>query len=197
MYQLAEWQALPDRDLLQSALAGNPYAAKVIESRLLPHLLILARKRAPNLPADLHEEIVQQAWLSVVSRSTDIWSSGQVDVRAYLAGVVRDAAKAVRANYRRPGQVSRFRRPSASSGPRQSAAPPLDNVPEKNLRRDGHLAIEARLELNSLYERASADVRVALGMICEEGATLEEAAAATGQTRRTLSRRIAVLRDAA
>lgn len=198
MHQLAEGQDPTDFDLFTKAANGDPFAAREIHRRLHPILnryaAIFARKLAP----DLREDVVQQAWLILAMRSNDAWFSGRIPRDVYLRGIARDAAEAIRAEYRHADEVCRPRNqriklanctehPSHYDGV-------LEGIPERINREN---AVGARLELLDLYGRASPEVRTALVLLCEEGATLETAAAAAGITRRTLCRRLDGLRAAA
>jgi len=196
MYEFADKQDPSDSALLKVA-STDPLAAAALQNRLLPILQRYARLRGWGLAPDLREEVVQQAWLGLMSRSNEAWLSGRVSRNVYIRGIVRDAAETIRSQYRAAGEESRPRNGRCKT---TGCARPLDaKVDLADVAGNGDVEqmIHARLELQSLFERATSEIRKALRLICDEGATLEVAAAAVGLTRRTLSRRLEYLRAAA
>jgi DNA-directed RNA polymerase specialized sigma24 family protein len=91
-------------------LARDPYSYQKFPSQINPQLYQLARKLAPDLPTDLHAEIVHETWRLLLEKPSDHYNRERRTESTYLIIVMRDAIKCVRANYRPPGSPSRERR---------------------------------------------------------------------------------------
>ena len=101
--------ALPSdqRASLRDFLARDPYSYQNFPSQIHFQLRQLARKLAPELPADLHAEIVNEAWVILLEKSHTHYDSERGTESTYLIFAVRDALKHIRASYRPPGSLSR------------------------------------------------------------------------------------------
>ncbi len=191
MKQPAPWQGASDRELLNAALDGDTSATEAANARLLPNSKFSPFVR--GLAPDLQEEVRSEVWLALVSRRQDVLLT-LLPLPTVLTGLVRDAAKRVRAQNRPPGARSRRRR--GQEGIR--TADSLDALPEAmHPATGGEEEMFAILELNAVMDAATQPVREALALVHMDGRGLEFAAAAVGMTRRTLLRRIMALRDAA
>lgn len=200
MHQIAPSAPALIPSLLHLAIGGDAAAARRIYDCMSPSLLKAARRRAPKLPKDLHEEIVSETWNLVFARGSEPFDRAAVEDSAYLHSVLRNAAEVVKANNRAPGTRSRLQG-NSEKRPQLSQSLVLD--PDA-----GSEACEERFAEYEVQLTARLDVFVALGklsplartaaiFILENGSTLTEAAASASLTRQTLARHFAALRIAA
>jgi DNA-directed RNA polymerase specialized sigma24 family protein len=163
-------------------------------NRTLPWLRRLARRRAPSLPADLHDEIVHETWQLVIARGYDSFVAAGVDADRYLATVLRNAVEVVKANYRPAGAKSRDR---SSVGAAVDFSEGAENWASKIWFEVEQAELELRLDLERIAASLGGPVATALALIVNEGMSVTDAAADVGMSRQTLSRRLISLRRAA
>lgn len=203
---------IPTADgLLTLAFTGDEVAATRLFEQYSRWLLRLSRRRAPDLPNDLHEEVVQEMWSLVFSRGLAACLAAHTSADAYLTQVHRNAVESVRAAYRPAGSRSRYVRVSDS----EAVANPLshgDRTSEPTAARHSHLGYEQQasgdgvedqsmwsntyarvdfqMDLERLVGTVDDDLGRAITLITTDGSSITEAATRVGMSRQTLSRKL-------
>jgi DNA-directed RNA polymerase specialized sigma24 family protein len=180
-----------------AVLGGDDRLASRVYNQSLSRLTRLARRHAPDLPLDLHEEIVQETWQLVLARGKESFIAAAVEPEAYLSQVLRNAVEGVRSNNRPAGTASR-------SHPADVREAIVDEQPEKadsweseRQFKSEERAMEIRLDIELFAAKAQPPVAAALTAMLIRGLTMTEAACDVGLTRQTLGRRLQPLRQAA
>jgi DNA-directed RNA polymerase specialized sigma24 family protein len=181
---------------LLAAITGSAATASKIYRRVFPRLRRLARRHAPSLPPDLHDEIVQETWLLVVRRGAEVFVDAGATADVYLAMVLRNAVEVVKANNRPAGTPSR---PTPTKT--AAVAVDLDNGVENGASmaqfRSERIETEIRLDIALFAAKAEPQVARALALMLDDGLPISSAASGVGMSRQTLYRRLIGLRQAA
>lgn len=156
----------------------------------------MASRIGRGLPEDVIPEVLGETWTLLLARPVGDFDPARGSAKAYLYGLMQNAAKAVRALYAAPGKPRRERslaHPIASAQEAQTTAP--QEVPELPLEEytdAGRAAsrLEAHLDVESILEAAPPAVARALLLIHGEGETLDEAARRQGLRRQQLGREL-------
>lgn len=135
---------------------------------------------------DDREEIQSE----VVARLCEIWHSKSIPVfikgREFLYGLIKDAIKKVRSEFRPAGQRSRLKK-----GERYPSPTRFSDIPEKSLiGADVESEIGIALDVSFVLSYAEPQLTEALNLICYNGSSLAVAADAVGYSRSTLRREI-------
>ena len=169
-------------------------AAAETFNRTLPWLRRLARRHAPSLPTDLHDEIVHETWQLVFARGSEAFLASEVDADRYLAMVLRNAVEVVRTSYRPAGTKSRGA-PAVHGAVEFSDG--VENWASKIWFQVEQAEVDLRLDLERAAASLGGQVASALALMVNEGLSVTDAAAGVGMSRQTLSRRLISLRRAA
>lgn len=177
-----------DGHMLRDAQCGGDAAWRRLDDYFRPLLSAAAKRYARDLPPELIEDVVQEAFLLLL-RSTGRGSRGAGPAEtAFVLSHVRNAAAKVRGAHRSPGTRSRTRhgvRPEVRMGMIDPAMP--------STRADHDLrVVEARLDVERLARRADPVVRTAMATVLE-GTSFREAAKQVGMTHTLLMRRLRAL----
>jgi hypothetical protein len=99
---MASRSSAPDLDalMLTAALSGNLDSLKDLKDRYRGRLLLLARRRAPELADDLQEEVVDETWTVVCCSPGLRYDPSRGSVWEFLVGLLLNAIKTVRDVYR-------------------------------------------------------------------------------------------------
>src|SRR4051812_38007531 len=95
----SEFQTLV-RDFLSRSISLDKFSVQA-EAKLIR----MAKRLAPELPADLHEEIAQQLFLNLCGHPK--FEKVSARPMALLFGLLRDATRQVRSDYCPPGRRKR------------------------------------------------------------------------------------------
>ena len=192
-----------DTDLmLVGYLNGDPNARGEFPLQVFPLLRRVAQHSAPDLDADIRQEIVQQVHFILLRRDPDAFDPERGTARAYLSLVTRQAAREVRASYTPPHEHTRLQKgkegetlPQVRVSLDGLEAPKAESL-LKDATRDATNAIEAverRVFAEQLLDLANdtapSEVSRALKFVYYQGKTFEEAARAVGLTRYQLRRK--------
>jgi DNA-directed RNA polymerase specialized sigma24 family protein len=184
-------------DLLQAFLAGDPVARNTLPRVAERYLTVIVRRLDPLLPEDLRGEVVNQALLNLLRQGPRSYRPASGSAGTFLGLLVRNALRQVRAMYAPPGQRKRVRPPKGGSAKQKSgpvmitAQPPEELVgPQEPAAPDDIAALEIRLDVDALLQRAPADVAEGLRRVYLEDQPMQDAAEALGVSRFVLSRKL-------
>lgn len=185
---------------LAFALTGDPSARHWAYGRYRGLLVIMARDFGPDLVSmNLREDILQETWLLFYQRANWTRMTG-VSPEAYLRGLVRDAVKSLRAQYRPSGARSRPEYKSIQSEAKYygnlTVELDVDAIPDLDRAEQEEKALDGRLDLTLRLARAESQVQDAASRM-RRGENLCAAAVAVGMTRQTLTRKLRSLASAA
>jgi hypothetical protein len=166
---------------LHRALLGDEAAQRQIYESTRRKLVSVSRRRAPELPRDLQEEIVGETWSLIYARGAIALLAANCSDDAYITQVHRNAVESVRAMYRPPLTRSR--------GGKWKASQPVE-IESVSDKRDAYAEIDVAVDLRLKVSTMEAPVRAALLLLAENGLTISAAAQAVGVSRQLLSRRI-------
>jgi DNA-directed RNA polymerase specialized sigma subunit len=166
---------------------GNIHACEQFDELLRPYLLNLTRKLASDLPDDLHEEVVQQAYLDLIGNSSIRFDPQRGSAKSFLYFAVRNALRIVRSNYCPPGAPTRS---DTSSKDRSVSALSIDDLDHEPGTLNVARQIIAGTEANALLKTAPRRVATALRRIHYIGDSLNEVASDLNVSRFKLSREI-------
>jgi hypothetical protein len=197
--------------LVDAALNGRPYNHARFGEQAKRYARKITGRACRDLPADLHEEIAQQAVVEVFSMGAAALAgtTGQ----ALFRRAVFSAIRVVRSDYAAPGQRTRHAVKGAIVKPARIAAEHVASIPDADaLERakvgvgdDTHLEFdlfeseaaamqvrgaEDRVELDWSLRTAPPSVAAALRLVCVQGETLSLAAANVGLSRFSISRKL-------
>lgn len=161
------------------------------ETVIRPYLTNLSRRIAPQLPADLHKEVVQQTCLNLLGNSKLKFNPKRASAKMFLVLAVRNALRQVRADYCPPGQPTR-RGNAKLEGTEQPSDPgmSLEQLDEEVGSNTSKREIIARCDVASLLKLAPEDVVITLERIHYWGDTMIEVANDLEISRYKLSREI-------
>ncbi len=183
-------------DQFEHFLRGDAIARRCFPAQAQRELMQIAVALVRDLPEGAAEELVQEMWADVLSKSVVDFDATRGSAKAYLRGALRNAVKAVRASYAPPGERARDRRTRAV---RRAAPPPVTASPtpvsfEVREQAAAALAVEsleAHLDAETiLLDLAPAPVARALFLVHMEGASFKQAAESAGLSRHQLHRRV-------
>jgi DNA-directed RNA polymerase specialized sigma24 family protein len=185
-------------ELLQAFLAGDPVARNTLPRVAERYLTVIVRRLDPALPEDLRGEVVNQALLNLLRQDSESYHPGRGSAGTFLGLMVRNSLRQVRAMYAPPGQPKRVRERKDAS-PKQKAVlvtitaqPPEDVVDRpESIAPDEIAALEARLDVEAILERAPSDVAEGLRRVYLEDQAMQDAAEAMGVSRFVLTRKLA------
>ena len=193
----------PSTTVLHKAINGSGDIGGHLFRKYYPELLKAARRRAPHLAPDLHDEIVSETWSLVMDRGIEAFEQAGVGDAAYLHTVLRNAVEVVKANNRPPGTKSR-----ATSSDFRDCGIDLLAEDEGKLpasvqqalghgSRDVEESLHTALDLEFAVRRLPRPDQQAVAFLLENGTSLSAAAESAGLTRQTFVRHLAAARVAA
>ena len=176
-------------DRLVAFLARRPGVERGFITAILPHLQRAARAQMRGEAAFLRGEVVNQA-VVILLENPCRFDPRRGAAAAFLAQVVREGARVVRASYAPPGA------PKRSRGAPAAAAPvPLEELTEQEWQRSaqvheqGFEATEARCEAARLIRKMPPSLALAFARIAD-GDSKVAVAAELGIDRFALERRM-------
>ncbi len=179
--------------LLLDFLRGVPYAAEEFPKVARPFLLTVARRRAPDLPVDLRQDIVSETFANLLAIPNAAFNPAIGPAKAFLALQVRSAIRQVRADYCPPGQ--RTRAPSRTATPAEVGRPrivPISDLTPSEEPRDRYVVqkLDAYCDAKTVLAKAPTRVAEALRRIYIMGDGLSHVSDALGVSRFTMTRAI-------
>jgi DNA-directed RNA polymerase specialized sigma24 family protein len=182
-----------DEVLLFAALSGQPRSWEPLLAQLNPYLQRVIRRRAGDLPEDLHEEIAQEVWAAVARGGPREPSDPSEPARVYILRFLSPAIDRIRSVYREPGSRSRWRNESpdyegAEIVPLESLAEYEDEVSTKI-----QAQLEARLEVEGLLAHAGPLIALAAMLMLTKDLDMTQAAGTVGIHRLALHRGLRAL----
>lgn len=177
-----------DGHMLRDAQSGGDAAWRRLYDHFRLLLTAAAKRYARDLPPELIEDVVQEAFLALLRATGRGHHRAGLTDTAHVLSHVRNAAAKVRAAHRAPGTRSRTRRgvrPEVRLGMIDPAMPSARA--DRDLR-----VVEARLDVERLVQRADPVVRTAMAIVLE-GTSFREAAKQVGMTHTLLMRRLRAL----
>ncbi|WP_430912157.1 hypothetical protein [Methylobacterium sp. sgz302541] len=198
---------LDRHDLLIDFLAGSKRAHGPFFKAFMPVMLCQARKIAPDLPADLWQDIIQGAFLILVQTNSSKYDPTKGSPEAFVGLAVWDAMRRVRSEYAAPGQMTRRENERKKKGASSTSTPPAPTDPfvppappqviafddlsaEIAGGMEEFAAVEHRLDAVKIMARAERQIATALGLIHWEDASKGDAAAHVALPRTTLNDRL-------
>lgn len=178
-------------DCLLRFQAHDPGATDDFERFIRPYLINLSRRIAPQLPADLHEEVAQQTCLNLLGKSAMKFNPKRATAKMFLVLAVRNALRQVRADYCPPGIITRPTKRTENAEIASSGITSIEALPESDYATSSDQEIIRRCEVNSLLRLAPPPVAVALERIYYSGDKLIDVAEDLDISRFKLSREIA------
>lgn len=173
-------------------LAGEPRAYATFPGLVHNELMGMAKALAPDLPPDLHGEVVNETWRLLLEHRTPL-NIAIGSVRAYFRMEMRNAIKVVRAANAAVGRPKRNREPQVQTMVEVTARPSeSEALVDVELTPDSAVAaqMEAAVQVRQVLGRAPPHVARALRLVHVEGRTLTEAAEIIGTSRFTLARQL-------
>jgi len=179
-------------DCLLRFQARDALVTDEFETLIPPYLSNLSRRIAPQLPTDLHQEVVQQTCLNLLGNSRMKFNPKRGSAKMFLVLAVRNALRQVRADYCPPGQPTRRsnRNSEATEQPSHRCIS-IEELDEEVGSDASELEIIARCDADSLLKLAPEEVVIALERIHYWGDTITEVADDLKVSRYKLSRQIA------
>jgi len=182
---------IPDQ-LLLDFLDGVSDAAEEFVRVASPFLLALARRRAPDLPADLRRDIVSETFAGILTIPKSAFNPAIGPAKAFLAVQIRSAIRRVRANYCSPGRRTRALSRTATGANSPPLIVPIEELTPADQPRDRHSPqrLDAYCDAKTVLAKAPANVAVALQRIYVMGDRVNDVAEALGVSRFTMARAI-------
>lgn len=169
-------------DVTGRALAGDEVAAQLLFNEFHPFLMNCARRRAPDLPDDLHEDVAQEVWLEYYAADGASPAFPSMPVKEALLGHLGHAVDRVRAGSRAPGERSRRRSTHAQASPSgglsqrgMPVAAPVDELPDERSELD-YLRAEARVDASLVVRSLPKDVQPVIRLMLYRDLSIAEAA---------------------
>lgn len=199
-------QAAVPNELLIGFLNHDLKASDNFIKAVDPYLLKLARARAPKLPTDLHEEIVNETYLRLLRLSPEKFNPKRGTATSFIYGELLNAIQYVRSTYCAPGSPTRNRKRRSDDNVNESSnslntvsdytshLPPVISIedlgPDGLTVPNGAEAIQAVCDVNRILIMAPPLVAAGLEQIYFSGSTLSESAKALKVSRFKLGREI-------
>lgn len=184
--------------LLLDFLNHVSYAAEEFPKVARPFLLAVARRRAPDLPVDLRQDIVSETFALLLMIPESAFNPAIGPAKSFLALQVRSAIRRVRADYCPPGQRTRplTRTPTVAEDDRPRVVP-IDDLPPREEPRNRYVVqqFDACCDAKTLLAKAPPSVAVALHRIHIMGEGLSEVSGALGVSRFAMARAITAFSD--
>lgn len=184
--------------LLFAALRGDQCAWENLVNRLDRYLATAVRRRAPDLPEDLRQDVIQEVWAEAATRPDGDFDPSKRSAQHYIAGFLGIGLDRVRATNRAPGERSR-RRDAARSAAARLPGPchlvSLDELHEDDQPVDPRCRgeqerVEAAIDINRARALASPVGARAIDAMWHDDLGFKSAAAAAGINRLTLRRQL-------
>jgi RNA polymerase sigma factor (sigma-70 family) len=187
-------QAKTFDEQLSRFLAGDPGAADEFYDAAKPHILGLARRIAPELPCDIHPEVVNQTFVYLLEVPASKFDPKKGSAKNFLRGYILNAVRHVRATYCKPGRPTRKRNRPVKKKKQQEDFPAVISLDTGTYEQPAVPAtvatIEAALDAETVLNKAPETVATALELVYLEDKTLSEAAMMLHISRFQLSRQI-------
>lgn len=161
-----------------------------------PYLLNLARNSVPDMPSDLHKDIVEQTYANLLGKTGAKFNPSRGAAKTFLYDVVRNATLQVRAKYCPPGQPTRDRKPRSkkkqedSEQEKKPAIVSISEVGDLAANSDTADEIMMRCDARRILSKAPRRVATALYRIHFSGEALNDVARHIGVDRFKLRRLI-------
>lgn len=175
---------IDDQSLLDF-VAGVQPAAETFPTTARPLMKTFARYAAPELPPDVHDEVVSQSLEYLIEYGKQ-FQPARGTAKSFLKLMTEQAARKVRADYCPPGCRTRLDRRDRRCAQRKVV--PLSDIEIENPH--GVEELDVTCEARALLRRAPAKIARALVLIYFAGETVSAAATAVGMSRFALSREI-------
>lgn len=189
-------QHLLDR-LLADFIRGNAdLAATEFRKISAPIIRGLARRFGPDLPADLIDEVVSEAYVLLLGKAGKSFDANRGSAQQFLFGIVANAVKNVRASYRQPVIPSRTKRKSTSA--EQPTVVPFDEgvyVTASRMLPDVR-QVEAAVDLDVVLATITAVMAAAIIAVYVHGEQMNRVARALGVSRFQIHRAVRYVRTA-
>ena len=173
-----------DDESLIEFVAGTLPTADSFPITARPLMRKFARSAAPELPADLRDEVVSQSLEFLIERGKQFQPS-RGSAKAFLKVITAQAARRVRADYRRPGVRSRPKREEWNHLPSVDPIHTVD-VPDPRTVDD----LDNACEVRAILRGAPREIAHALLLIYFAGEAVGTVARRVGMSRFSLSREI-------
>jgi DNA-directed RNA polymerase specialized sigma24 family protein len=185
---------LTDEDLLSAALHNKPRSWEELTSRFDAYLYTIFRRRAGDLPEDIHGELVQEVWMAVALQRPPAFDPATQTAKDFIGQFISVALNVIRSDYCPPGQRTRDRTSFAPT----SAVGDEDQENLMSLVEDPRWeadlsALEARIDVDAMAAVADEPTRSAITAIRLNDLTVKDAALLVGLARETLRRRLLAL----
>lgn len=181
-----------------SALSGKSAAAAELQ-KITPFLKKQAKKRAPEFPDDLIDEVICEMWLIALARGVAAFDPSRGSACTYLSCIIREAARSVRAKYNIPGQATRIRPGSDDNGDGNPAvfcsSLSIDYEQVQDQVRFDHEYIENQVDACRILERIESPLREYLERVYLYGETGKEVCVDLGISRFKIRRLLVNLRN--
>jgi DNA-directed RNA polymerase specialized sigma24 family protein len=171
---------------LSRFLAGELGAANEFYKAAKPHILGLARRIAPELPSDIHPEVVNQTFVYLLEGATSKFDPKKGSAKNFLRGYILNAVRHVRATYCAPGRPTRKRNRPVKKKQQQEAFPAVVSLDTGTYTQPVAPDCDAETVLNNAPE----PLATALELVYFEDKTMSEAAMMLHISRFQLSRQI-------
>lgn len=179
-------------ELLAGFIAGDKHCRTLFPMEAERYLLKVARQRAPDLPPDIQEEIVQQTLLLLLQSPASSFDPTRGSAGAYLGLAVQTAARQVRASYAPPGAPTRRR--AKGEAPRATVS--LDEVEAEQMPSvEPMQQVDAQLDASTLLAQAPANVALALVQLHVLDMPIKQVAKGLKLSRFALARRLTAFED--
>ena len=178
----SHWDAL-----IPGYLKGDPTDSTTLVQSVTPYMRRIAKSLAPDIPADIHNEMVQQAFLDTF-RLGHKFDPTRMTAKQFLRGCTWNAIRIVRAQYDWVGRPHRkLKQDSEAPAPPRTVPVPLDDAIEVQdfAAARSFAQTEARIDVDRICRTAPVRLRSALRLM-RGGRSLGEAAKETGQSRFSL-----------
>jgi DNA-directed RNA polymerase specialized sigma24 family protein len=184
--------------LILATLTGNRRATDALFRHRKDYIERLIANMAPDLPWDLRENALQEAFIQLMQVRPDRYNSRLGSPKAFLRGLVRDAIRSVRASMTPAGQPTRNR---VAAGAEPALPPRVQIVAVKPVIATAEDAedvgasrvfeqVDARIDAEKVLAAAPSSTAKALEMIFLQDMPKQEVAARLGLNRFDLYREI-------
>jgi RNA polymerase sigma factor (sigma-70 family) len=180
--------AISNESLLDFLHVAEPQA-QYFPTTARPLMKTFARRAAPELPADVQDEVVSQSFEYLIQSKAQ-FQPERGSAKAFLKVLTRQAVRKIRADYCPPGRRTRPDRHD-----RRQQKPKIVSLSDINenvlVNRDAVDELDTNCEVKAILRRAPEKVARALVLIYFAGERVSSAARAVGMSRFALSREIA------
>lgn len=179
---------------LSRFLAGELGAADEFYEAAKPHILGLARRIAPELPSDIHPEVVNQTFVYLLEGAASKFDPEKGSAKNFLRGYILNAVRHVRATYCAPGRPTRRRNRPDNKKKQQEEFPAVVSLDTGTYTQpvapNAFATVEAVCDAETVLNNAPEPLATALELVYFEDKTMSEAAMMLHISRFQLNRQI-------